>query len=228
MQEIAQDIWSIDGPDVVFAGAPMNTRMTIVKLSDGGLWVHSPIAYTEDTKAALRKIGGEVTALVAPNKYHYLYLEPWRAEHPNAQVFAESSLRTKVPELVKVEVLTNTAPQLYSLDIDQVIFAGNRFFQEAVFFHKPSKTLVLTDLMINLRTDAIPWLPKLLLRFEGAVYPNGGVPRLFRLLTRDKRAAQTALAKIRGWSPERVLFCHGEPFTRSAQEILDEQFAWLS
>ena len=82
--------------------------MTIVKLSEGGLWVHSPIAYTEDTKSALHEIGGDVTALIAPNKFHYLYLEQWRAAYPNAQVFAESSLRKKVPSLAKVEALTNT------------------------------------------------------------------------------------------------------------------------
>ena len=185
-------------------------------------------AYTEDTKAALHKIGGDVTALIAPNKFHYLYLEQWRAAYPNAQVFAESSLRKKVPSLAKVEALTNTAPELYSLDIDQVLFAGNRFFQEAVFFHMPSKTLVLTDLMVNLRIDTMPWLAKLLMRFEGAVYPDGGVPRLLRLFTRDKGAARASLAKIRSWSPERVLLCHGEQFSQPAAEILDKQFGWLS
>ena len=30
--EINKDIWSINGPEVVFASAPMHTRMTVIRL----------------------------------------------------------------------------------------------------------------------------------------------------------------------------------------------------
>ena len=102
------------------------------------------------------------------------------------EYFAEQDLTRKIPSLANDEVLTNSTPETYAADIDQVIFAGNRMFQEAVFFHKSSSTAIFTDLMANLKTDGLKLLPRLFLEFEGVTYPNGGVPRLYRWFSNDK------------------------------------------
>jgi len=227
LKQIAADLWTVEGPNITFAGAEMNTRMTVAKLSNGELWVHSPISYTADTAAALDAIGGSVCALVAPNKFHHLYIAQWLTKHPDARVFAERSLQAKVPSLGQADTLTNSTPELYAQEIDQVVFSGNRFFEEVVFFHKASRTLVFTDLMVNLRTDDMKLLPKLFLRLEGVVYPNGGVPNLFRWFTGEKYKAQAALAVIRRWAPQQIILCHGEMFTEPAETIIDQQFGWL-
>ena len=150
LQEIAKNIWTVDGPDVVFAGASMHTRMTIVRLGDGGLWIHSPIDFSSSVQVLIDELGGAVTALIAPNKLHHLFIGLWMDAFPQASVFAEAELKRKVPLLEAAEEITNVAPELYSANIDQAVFSGNRMFQEAVFFHRQSRTLILTDLMINL------------------------------------------------------------------------------
>jgi uncharacterized protein DUF4336 len=226
--KINDGIWTVDGPNVVFAGASMHTRMTVVRLQGGGLWVHSPIELNEYTQAFLKDIGGEVVVLIAPNKFHYLFIEPWREAFPDAKVFAEEHLLRKAPSLAYAEVLTNSAPSLYSQDVDQVIFAGSRMFQEVVFFHKASRSLIFTDLMINLKTDEIKPLPRLFLEFEGVTYPNGGIPRLYRWFSNDKNKSREALKVIRNWEPQRVLFCHGEPFDLTAEEVINREFEYLS
>lgn len=135
--------------------------------------------------------------------------------------------RRKIATLATAEEITNTTPELFSDEIDQVLFAGNRLFQEAVFFHKASRTLVLTDLMLNLKVDRVKFWPKLFLKFEGAVFPNGGVTRLYRWLTLDRATAQQAMAQIQAWAPKQITFCHGEPFLQDAQDLINTQFRWL-
>jgi uncharacterized protein DUF4336 len=225
--QLDENIWTYDGPVVVFAGAPMHTRMTVIRLHDGRLWVHSPIELSENVQSFIKSLNGDVAALVAPNKFHYMFIEPWRDAFPHAAVFAEENLIHKVPSLSNAETLTNSPPQVYASDIDQVIFAGNRMFQEAVFFHKDSRTLILTDLMINLKADGLKLLPRLFLRFEGVIYPNGGIPRLYRWFSNDKAKARDALKVIVGWNPQRIVFCHGEPFDVGAKEVIAREFGYI-
>lgn len=227
MHQVGENIWTVDGPELVFAGASMHTRMTVVRLHDERLWVHSPIELNEATQSVMTQIGGDVAALVAPNKYHYMFIDAWRSAYPHATVFAEDTVRKKVASLHSAELLTNSTPELYADDIDQVVFGGNRLFQEVVFFHKASRALIFTDLMINLKPDGIKLLPRLFLQFEGVTWPNGGVPRLYRWLTSDRDTARAVLEKMRDWAPEKLLFCHGEPFELSATELLDREFGYL-
>ncbi len=226
-KQLDANLWVLDGPEVVFAGAPMHTRMTIVRLSDGSLWVHSPIYLSEDVQHFLRDLGSEVAVLVAPNKLHYMFIDAWRDAFPNISVFAEADLVQKIPSLASAEILTNSAPEMYADDIDQVIFAGNRLFKEVVFFHKTSATAIFTDLVVNLKTDRIPLLPRLFLEFEGVTYPNGGIPRMYRWFSNDKDKARDALRVLLDWNPQRIVFCHGEPFDISAQELIAREFNYL-
>jgi hypothetical protein len=55
------EIWTVDGPEVSFAGFAYPTRMTVVRLQGGALWVWSPIALTADITAALEALGPTVT-----------------------------------------------------------------------------------------------------------------------------------------------------------------------
>ena len=205
----------------------MHTRMTVVRLHDGRLWVHSPIELNDETRVFLDELGAEIAALIAPNKFHYMFIDQWQEAFPDAQVFAEEELARKVPSLASAEILTNSAPNLYAHDVDQVIFGGNRMFQEAVFFHKASRSLIFTDLMINLRTDGIKLFPRLFLEFEGVTYPDGGIPRLYRWFSNDKNAARNALNVIKSWKPIRILFCHGEPFELAAEDLIEREFQYL-
>ncbi len=227
IRQLDENIWIVHGPDVVFAGAAMHTRMTVVRLSRGGLWMHSPIELDATVTSFIEELGEPVSALVAPNKFHHLFVQAWRQAFPDAAVFAEAGLMKKIPELADAQVLTDTPALMYRDDIDQVLFSGNRMFEEAVFFHQPSRTLIFTDLMINLPTDHIRGLAKLFLRFEGVVYPNGGVPRLYRWFTTNKAAARQAAEAVLAWSPSRIVLSHGEIFEQDVAQVLRREFAYL-
>ena len=42
LKPIATDVWVVDGPKVRFYGMLFTTRMTVVRLQNGDIWLHSP------------------------------------------------------------------------------------------------------------------------------------------------------------------------------------------
>ncbi|MEF1292096.1 DUF4336 domain-containing protein [Vibrio sp. M260118] len=66
MEKLAQDIWIFNGNSVPFFGLPYSTRMTVVRLSSGELWVLSPIKLTPDIQNQIDELGA-VKYLIAPN-----------------------------------------------------------------------------------------------------------------------------------------------------------------
>ncbi len=228
MNKIAPNIWTVDGPQVRFAGAPMDTRMTLVLLNDGTFWVHSPIPIDATLRGWLDERGGDVAAIVAPNRYHHLFVQEWRDAFPEAEVYAEARLVGRnLTALQGARTLDDEPPELFRDDLDQVVFAGNPLVSEAVFFHRASRTLIMTDLMINVRTEHMPFFARAFMAFEGVRWPAGGIPRLVRLLTTDRAAARRAAEKMLAWQPERVLLCHGEMFDEPPSAVLEREFAWL-
>ena len=49
LEEFGENIWIIDGPPVRDMGVMFTTRMVVVKLSGGSLWVESPVPLPDDT-----------------------------------------------------------------------------------------------------------------------------------------------------------------------------------
>lgn len=78
LKPFAKDIWIVDG-DIIHMSFPLgikvpfSTRMTIVRLQDGSLWCHSPIAPHPDLLQEINTLG-KVSHLVSPNKIHYAYI----------------------------------------------------------------------------------------------------------------------------------------------------------
>ena len=77
---IAPDVWIVDGPEIRFSylglKLPFPTRMTLIRLPDGGLWVHSPTSLTDMLAEEVLKLG-PVRGLIAPNTLHYWWIPDW-------------------------------------------------------------------------------------------------------------------------------------------------------
>jgi hypothetical protein len=132
--------------------------MTVVRLSDGGLFLHSPIRLDGGLRAELDGLG-EVRALVAPNKAHHLFADDCRAAYPNAKLYAAPGLPEKRKDL-KFDGLLADEPRIeWRGDLEQQRIRGMPMLNEVAFFHPSSRTLILTDLVFNVpkgRTWGIP------------------------------------------------------------------------
>src|SRR5215831_19759706 len=97
---VGPDIGIVDGPleylTVVGVRLPLpfSTRMTVVRLKNGDLFLHSPIAF-EATLAGLLQSMGRIGHLVSPNQFHYAHIGEWSRAFPDAVTWASPGVRAR-------------------------------------------------------------------------------------------------------------------------------------
>ncbi len=164
---VAPNIGIVDGPFeyLTVGGAklplPFTTRMTVVRPSNGDLFLHSPIKFDGRLANELLRLGA-VCHLVSPNQFHYAHIGEWAKAFPNAVSWASPRVRERArARHVDVDFtrdLEASPPEEWRREIDQTLFPGG-YFKEFIFFHKASKTLILADTIINIELDKVtePW-----------------------------------------------------------------------
>jgi hypothetical protein len=227
LTEVDRDIWIADGPTVRFLGIyPYPTRMTMVRLSGGGLWVCSPIQLSDALSDEVKALGS-VQHLVSPNMLHHLFLAEWVDAWPEARLWAPPFLARRRRDLSFDGELTDAAEPAWEKDIDQLIFRGSFALKEVVFFHRASRSVILTDLVQKLDPASLPrWLRKWSL-LGGVAGPDGSTPRDVRLTFWNRRAARESLSKMLAWDPQRLIIAHGEWVPENGKEELARSLAWI-
>ena len=226
LTEIDRDIWIAEGPSVSFFGFPYPTRMTLVRLSDGGLWLCSPIELTNALADEIKTLG-PVQHLVSPNKIHHLFLGQWAQAWPEAKLWASPGLARRRRDLSFDGELGDAAEPVWERDIDQLIFRGSFALDEVVFFHRASRSAIITDLVQKFDPATQRGWRGLLMRLDGLVGPEGSTPRELRLTFWNRRAAREALRKMLGWNPQRLIIAHGQWVRENGREALARAFSWI-
>ncbi|MBW1685482.1 MAG: DUF4336 domain-containing protein [Deltaproteobacteria bacterium] len=226
LTEIDRDIWIAEGPSVSFFGFPYPTRMTLVRLSDGGLWLCSPIELTDALAGEIKALG-PVRHLVSPNKIHHLFLGQWAQAWPEAKLWASPGLARRRRDLSFDGELGDAAEPAWESDIDQLIFRGSFALEEVVFFHRASRSAIITDLVQKFDPATQRGWRGLLMRLDGLVGPEGSTPRELRLTFWNRRAAREALRKMLGWNPQRLIIAHGQWVRENGREALARSLSWI-
>ncbi len=228
LQNIGEEIWIYEGSTVRFYGFPFPTRMTVIRLRNSDLWIHSPVKINKDLKDGLYDIG-EVKYLVSPNKLHHLFLPEWIKEYPKAATYAAPGLARKRKDIQFDVELSEVAEDEWAEDISQTIFTGSPALDEVVFFHKRSSTLILTDLIENLDQNTLNIWQKGLAKFAGIISPHGKTPIDWRItfLFGGKSKARDSLATMLEWNPDNIILSHGECIFGNGGEYLKSSFRWL-
>ena len=151
-------------------------RMTVIKMQSDELVVHSPVGLDPPLIEALEKLG-TVAHVISPNYEHVKYASQWAKQYPNAKMWGCPGLSDREPETRWTGEVpfgarppgfagmncidTNNIPgnneemwdwdELQPLHIDTEAnpFTRQPFFNEVVYYHAPSKTLMTTDLYWN-------------------------------------------------------------------------------
>jgi hypothetical protein len=224
LTKLEEGLWTAARP-LKFLGLEVGTRMSCVRLSSGGLFIHSPVSLDEATKRALDALG-PVRFVVAPNRYHHLYVGDYFKAYPKARIFAAPALPEKRTDLRFHGVLASEPPQGWAGEIDQIAVAGMPLLNEVVFFHKRSRTLILTDLAMNICRESPFWL-KLSASFTGNYGKLAVPPELRWVMFRDKPAARESINRILQWDFDRVSVTHGEIYESGGKAALKAAYAWL-
>lgn len=228
LKKIGEEIWIYEGTTVSFYGFPYSTRMTVIRLRQQELWIHSPEKLNAALKQELATLG-KVNYLISPNKLHHLFLSEWIRAYPSAKNYAAPGLIKKRPDIQFAAELTDKVEIEWQNEIQQVIFHGSPFMEEVVFYHVLSKNLIVADLIENFCPDQLNWWHKKLAQFGGILYPNGKMPIDWRLSFNlgSKAKARQALAIIESWQPDNIILAHGQCIKGNAMNHLKLAFQWL-
>jgi hypothetical protein len=227
LQPFGPNLWLADGPVIKAAlGFAYPTRMAVIRLTCGGLFVWSPVALSQHLRLELAAIG-PVRYLIAPNSLHHTYLRDWAACYPDADVFGAAGLKDKRPDIADLHQLCDAAPSGWRAQIDQVSIPGNLITTEVVFFHRQSATVLFTDLLQQFPEHWFTGWRYLMARLDRLVEPQPTVPIKFRIAFHDRRAARAAIRRVLGWPAKAVVMAHGSPVSTDGQAFLARAFHWL-
>ncbi len=225
----AEDIWIVDSGPINAMGLKLPLRMTVFRLKNGDLLLHSPTPFSPEVAKAVDELG-KVRHLVAPNIAHWTFLAHWQRAYPDATTWAAPGLRDRAQvreSSVRFDAeLGETPPSEWADTLDQGIVSGGAGFNEVWFFHRPTRTLILVDLIENLEPDKLPPISRLLMQASAAT--DGTTARYLRLPVRmGGAAAKEAVRAVVALAPERVIFTHGRPFESDGAARLKRGFDWL-
>lgn len=199
-------------------------RMTVLRTARGVVLV-SPIEIDE---ALAREIDalGPVRAIVAPNALHHLFLEGARRRFPSARLLGAPALHAKRPDLRFDGALDAHDPELHP-EIDVVRVEGAPSVDEHVLLHAPSRTLIVTDLVFNVRRapNLATWL---VFAWVAGTLGRLRQSRMWRFFTKDRRAAAASLGRVFEWDFDRLVVAHGEIVESDAKALLREGTRWMT
>lgn len=224
-------IWIVDGPEIRMdygpASIPFPTRMTLVRLGDGRLWVHSPIAPDAALFDAVDALG-EVAWLIAPNSLHYWFVADWQQRYPQARTAAVPGLAEKAKRSFRVDAVLDGGGVPWPREAVDAALVPGTSVTEAVFFHRVSRTAILTDLIENFEPRrVVNPIYRWLVRLSGAAAPHGKAPIDLRLTFWPKRrAVRVAVRAILDWDCRRVVMAHGLPYAENGSDELRRALRW--
>src|SRR5437899_2944824 len=195
----------------------LTATMTVLRLGDGSLLLHSPIAMTNERRASIEALG-PVAHLYAPNLYHHLRIGEWAAAFPSARLHAPASLAEKRPDLRIDRAHGATSEPAFAGILDELRIGGFRL-QECVLVYRPARTLVVADLVHNIGRPLHLWT-KLYSRMMG-FYGRVALSRMIRWAAfTDRAAARRSLGELLALPFERLIVGHGTPLAAGGREAI--------
>lgn len=249
IRDVTPNITTLSVPFSRFGLIKIGGRGTLVKLQTGNVAVFSPVALTPAVKSKVKSIG-PIKYIVAPDIEHHIFLTPWAAEYPEAEVIGveglpekrEGNPDTKGTKFHHIFSSKNKLDMRISPEFDEE-FAYEYFHshtnKELVFLHKPSRTLIEADVLFN--------LPATEQYSKAGVDPRSGIfTKLFASLMntkgdlvwqkrflwyaaagKDRAGFAESAKRIRQWDYDRIIPCHGDVIETGGKSIMEQATAWF-
>ena len=103
-------------------------------------------------------------------------------------------------------------------------FEGTRKLCENLFFHRATRTLIVTDLVFNMQNEVTGGM-KIFFKLN-RVYKRFGPSRIFRYFFVDEpKVAAESLRELMHWDFDRVIMSHGEILNTGGKTAIQRGFA---
>lgn len=224
MRQIGTNIW-VHEDSMKMMGTQLGLRMTVIRLADGSVWVHSPTAIDPELQQQVDEIG-PVKHLIAANNHHCKWLQDWNEAYPDAELYVSAGIPHKVP-LSNYHILQPGMENAWAEDIDRKTMPSVPMFHETVFFHKPSQSLIVTDLIQNYPdTSHLTGLVGVMSKyvFEPIGFKGCCVapPLKMGFIIKDKPAFERFIQQIQNWDFQRIVVTHGDIIEEDAKPVFSQ------
>jgi hypothetical protein len=228
---VTASVWIVDsGPTKAMGVIPLPIRMTIIRVQDGSLMLHSPTRYDSTLRRSLEEFGA-INHIIAPNSAHWMFVKQWQEHCPSVETWGAPGLSKRWPvKRAGVRLDHELTPDVrtpWSDEISHIIVKGIGF-AEVALMHERSRSLVLADLVQNLEADKLPPVLRPAARLAGVVAPHGRAPVYLRAIVKMKRnEAAAAARRLVNFKPRFVIFSHGQWYAEDATARLASALDWL-
>jgi hypothetical protein len=215
IEKLEENLWRVQG---TVPGMPLQRVMTLARLDDGRIVVHSAIALDESEMGAVEHWGCP-SVLVVPNAYHRLDVQAYKARYPELTVLCPRAAFRRVAELVPVDGDFAQFPRQGTVRCGYLEGTG----QSEGFLsirHEAATTLVLNDLVFNM--PHLPGLPGLMLRYGTKSTGGPTISRVARwLVVKNRSQLQKHLRRLAS-TPDlsRIIVSHHEVIDQDAAGVL--------
>jgi hypothetical protein len=210
--------WRQISDDVVVMSFPWRTlgidfrrNVTLLRLSDGRVVIHSTAPFTAEDITAIQRFG-EPAWLVEATLMHDTFAKQGRAALPDLPYLTPDGF-AKVSG-ISTEPLC-PPPSDWTGEID-VLWIDEMRMNEHALFHRHSRTLVVADLFFSLPSGTRGW-PRFFARHFMRLPRLFGISAFFRLMVRDRLAFEHSVNRLMEYDFEKMIVAHWEPLETDAK-----------
>lgn len=220
---IGDGLWAMEDEVRLPGGAKLPLRATVAALGEGGLAIYSPVAMTDDLALSVAKLG-RVQYVIAPSGLHHMYVRQTLARFAGAKLLTCPAAVKKCKDLPVDGLLNDGLPAALGDVFSALTIEGAPQLQETVMVHKPTGTLLVTDLLFNV-TQPRGLMSKFLLSCTGT---NGRLAqsRLWQFYGKDKAALAASTRQMLALNWDRLVPCHGDVIEAGAKEAVTAAVRW--
>jgi len=224
LSQIAENLWCAEYDLLMPGKFHFRCRMTVIRMPNSELMLLSPIPIDDDMANEINGLG-KVTWLVAPNNFHHLFLRAASERWPEAEIWGPPGLSEKRKRLTFTGTLGEAMPDAWAGTLEVQRVHGAPKMNEHAFYHKPSKSLIVTDLMFHIHHYKTK-RTALLLHMIGT-YKKLAQSRFWRIFTKERTKAGESAAALFRWDFQRIIVGHGEILEKDVREKAENALRWM-
>ncbi|HEY8899122.1 MAG TPA: hypothetical protein VIM61_01725 [Chthoniobacterales bacterium] len=219
MKKLAENLWLLPYPLKLF-GADLRRNVTLIRLASGDLVIHSTGPF-EPADVSKIHAAGHPAWIVEAMRHHDTFSRIGRDIFPDIPFLAPPGFS----ETVNFETLPILPPPPeWADELDALEVGGNKTYGEFVFFHRPSRTLIVADLAFNFSPEEPLWTGLLLHAAIGSEH-SPGMSRPFRHAVKDEAAFRASMDAMLAWDFDRVIVGHGDVIETGGHEKIATMLA---
>lgn len=220
MQTVAENLWILRYP-IAMLGVQEGRTVTIIRLASGDLVIHSTAPFTTSDISAIKSLGHPAW-LVDSTLFHDTFAAAARAALPNVPYAAPEGFRPASANMISLR----TPPKAWAGELDVIPVEGVPRLREYAFYHRPTRTLIVADLVFNFGPTAPAWT-RWFFRWIAGVPEFPGISRLYRFSIRDRQAFAGSIHRIMQCDFDRLIVGHGDSIESGAKPKLAHALASL-